>query len=233
MEHSLLATLVLGFGLGLQHSLDADHLMAVSTLVGRDHSRRRSAMVGALWGLGHTLALVAAAAVLIAFRVPLAPAVATGFEVAVGFVLCVLGADLLVRATQGRFRVHSHPHAHADQAHRHLHVHVPPVAMHAHEHPAGMARPFVVGVVHGLAGSAALALAVLGTLDSAWTALAYVLVFGGGTILGMLAMSALLGVPIAAARRGSAGLGRPLEMALGAGAIAVGLSHAWHALLLG
>jgi sulfite exporter TauE/SafE len=113
--------------------------------------------------------------------------------------------------------------------HRQLHVHVPPVATHEHEHRRMIRRPFLVGVVHGLAGSAALMLAVLGTIGSPWTGMLYVLVFGGGTIVGMLAISALIGLPLVLTRRRLGAAANRLQLAIGLGAVAFGLSYTWHA----
>ncbi|HWP64863.1 MAG TPA: urease accessory protein [Candidatus Limnocylindria bacterium] len=229
MEHSVAAILTFGFALGVQHSLDADHVAAVSTLVGRGGSLPRVAAMGAVWGLGHTAALLAAAVAVVWLRWSIAPPVADGLEVAAGVMLVLLGAELVVRVLQGRLRVHSHPHAHTGTSHRHLHVHAPPVATHEHEH-AGRLRPFLVGVVHGLAGSAALMLAVVGTIDTAATALVYVVVFGLGTMTGMLALSALLGLPF---RHDAPRLHVPLQLAIGTAAVAIGLSQAWPLLTLG
>jgi ABC-type nickel/cobalt efflux system permease component RcnA len=233
MEQSLVATLMLGFGLGLQHSLDADHLVAVSTLVGRGRSLSRSAAVGALWGLGHTAALLVAAGAVVALRLTISPRVADALETCVGVMLIVLGGDLLVRALRGELRVHSHPHVHQGGMHRHLHVHVPPVATHEHAHDGPIRRPFLVGVVHGLAGSAAVMLAVLGTIGNAWSALLYVLIFGCGTVIGMLALSTVLGVPFVLGARGPGPLANRLQLVVGLGAVAFGVSHAWRALPIG
>jgi sulfite exporter TauE/SafE len=230
MEPSLLATLVFGFGLGLQHSFDADHLVAISTMVGRSRSVPRAAVVGAIWGLGHTVALLAAALAVITLRLSVAPATADALEVAVGVMLIVLGGDLVLHAMAGALRIHSHAHAHERGVHRHLHVHVQPVATHEHAHPAPIRRPFFVGVLHGLAGSAALMLAVLGTIGDAWTGLLYVAVFGVGTIVGMLALSALLGLPFALGARRSASVALRLQIAVGLGAVAFGLSYTWRVL---
>jgi len=230
MEPSLLATLVLGFGLGLQHSFDADHLVAMSTMVGRSGSVPRAAVVGVIWGLGHTVALLAAALAVLALRLSVAPATADALEVGVGIMLMVLGGDLLLHALDGVLRIHSHAHVHERGVHRHLHVHVRPAVTHEHGHPAPIRRPFLVGMMHGLAGSAALMLAVLGTIGDAWTGLLYVAVFGCGTIVGMLALSTLLGLPFALGARRSASLAIRLQVVVGLGAVAFGLSHTWRVL---
>src|SRR5215813_4275299 len=120
MGPPLIATLVLWFGLGLQHSFDADHLAAMSTMVGRSGSVSRAAVVGAIWGLGHTVALLAAAMAVLVLRLSVAPAMANTLEVVVGVMLVVLGGDVLLHAL------------------RHVHVQVRPEATHEHAHPGTM-----------------------------------------------------------------------------------------------
>ena len=188
---AVLAVLGLGFALGVRHALDADHVAAVSTLVARQPGVRASSLAGAVWGLGHTLALVVVALLVVVLEIRLPARLAPAFELAVAAMLVGLGCDLLRR------RHHTH-----------------------HGYGAGHRRPFLVGVLHGLAGSASLMLAVLATIPERWAALAYVTAFGVGSIGGMAVMSAALSIP----------LGR-LPRALGASAavtsIAVGALLAW------
>src|SRR5262249_52382353 len=139
--------------------------------------------------------LVAAVAV-IAFRLTISPAVERSLEMAVGFLLIALGLDVIRRSAR-QIRVHRHEHTHGDGAHAHLHVHArlgPDRHHHWHLLAAGR-RPFMVGLLHGMAGSAALMLLVLATIPSAASALLYVLVFGIGSTAGMLCLSGLIGVP--------------------------------------
>ena len=224
MDGSLVGTLLFGFVLGLKHALDADHLVAVSTMVGRSRSLWRSAWVGVAWGIGHTASLIVAAVAVILLRVTIPPAVALGMELCVGLMLIVLGGDLIRRVATGKITIHSHVHEHADHRHVHLHVHTD-AAQHVH-HGVGR-RPFIVGLVHGMAGSAALMLFVLSTIANPLVGLLYVAIFGAGTIGGMLAMSALIGLPFAVASvRLSALLGR-LQLAVGVGSVAFGVFYTW------
>ena len=231
LNGSVVGTLALGFALGLKHALDADHVVAVSTIVGRHRSIWKSSLVGAVWGMGHTASLFAAAVAVIALRVTISPTVALSMEFCVGLMLIVLGADLLRRVVRGQIAVHSHPHRHS--ADEHLHSH-----MHSHVHAAGVApeddghhpvgsRPFFVGLVHGFAGSAALMLFVLSTISNPWIGLLYVLIFGVGTIGGMLVMSAIIGLPFALASRLLAGLVGRIQFAVGLGSFAFGLFYTW------
>jgi high-affinity nickel-transport protein len=176
MDSPLGALLGLGFVLGVRHAMDADHLAAVSALVARHRSVARSCLIGAVWGAGHTAALMAAGVAVIVFRLSISPALERSLELIVALMLVGLGGHVLLRVLAGS-----------------------PAAGHAHP-PAGGAglRPFVVGIVHGLAGSAALTLLVLSaTPASVGAGLAYILVFGIGSTGGMLVLSGLLSIPFA------------------------------------
>jgi hypothetical protein len=220
------AVLLLGFVLGLRHALDVDHLAAVSTIVSERRSFWSSSLIGALWGLGHTAALLAAAVVVIALHIEIPEELTHLLELGVAAMLVILGANLL-RTLWKDGTLHHHVHAHDGVVHVHPHVHRPGEAT-AHGHPSAIGRkPFFVGLVHGLAGSGALMLAVLATIPSPPLALAYVGVFGAGSVGGMVVMSVLLALPLAltAERFGRA------EVALRASAavasIAIGFAIAW------
>src|SRR5918992_163333 len=167
---SALPLLGLGFALGLKHATEADHLVAVSTIVSEHSSVWRSGAVGALWGLGHTASLFVVGAVLIALRVRIPEGLATALELAVALMIVLLGTRILYLVLRGRRDVHVHEHTHGGRTHTHLHFH----GRHdAHSAADGHAvshtrhrglwgwRPVAVGAVHGLAGSAALTLFVL------------------------------------------------------------------------
>lgn len=224
----LLATLGLGLVLGLRHALDADHLVAVAAIAGRGRSLWRSSAVGAWWGLGHGAALLFASGAVILMRRAIPPRAALALEIGVGLMLVFLGADLLRKLRRGDLRVHAHEHVHdGGAAHRHLHVHGEDRAGHAAHHVGR--KPFLVGVLHGLAGSAALTLVVLSTIASPWAGLLYVFVFGFGTILGMLVMSTIVGLPFALASRRAASLSVRIQALAALGSIGFGLWYAWSA----
>ncbi|HEV8267078.1 MAG TPA: urease accessory protein [Thermoanaerobaculia bacterium] len=222
---TLLATLGLGFLLGLKHALDADHLVAVSTIVSREGSARSTWRVGAWWGIGHSAAVLAASLGVIALRRAIPPRAAEVLEAGVGVMLVVLGADLLRRLVKGELRVHAHAH----DGHTHLHAHVGDAAPAGHHHPGR--RPFVVGVVHGLAGSAALTLFVVSTIRSPLMALSYVALFGIGTVVGMMVMTALVGLPIALATRTASGLSSRIQLLASIGSIGFGFWYAFRVVL--
>src|SRR5580693_4492106 len=183
----------LGSLLGMRHALEPDHLAAVSTLVSRERSGIKAALLGVCWGLGHTLSLVVVGALLVALRAEMPAAVSDLFELLVAFMLVALGLRAIVQAARqgadGPARVHQHGglvHSHAGVP-AHVHIGVWTLAR----------RPLLVGAVHGLAGSGALTALVLATLPSTAARLTYMTLFGLGSTLGMAALSGLLGWPLA------------------------------------
>jgi ABC-type nickel/cobalt efflux system permease component RcnA len=216
MDVSLTAALGLGFLLGLRHALDPDHVAAVSARVTQERTVLSSCLLGTFWGAGHTVALLAAAVVMVAFKLTIPPEIERGLELVVAAVLVLLGGQVLLRCLAGVF--HTHAHAHGGQVHDHLHAHRRPAGAsaetpHQHRHLALRrlgGRPFLLGVVHGMAGSAGLMLLTLAAIPSAVGALVYVLVFGLGSTFGMLVLSGLMGVPLAL----SAGRSRVAEQVL-------------------
>jgi hypothetical protein len=222
---TLLATLGLGFLLGLKHALDADHLVAVSTIVGRSRSLLASWRVGAWWGVGHSAAVLVASVVVIGLRRSIPPGVVPALEAMVGAMLVILGADLLRRLRKGELKVHAHEH----DGHSHLHAHVGEARAAAHHH-AGR-RPFLVGVVHGLAGSATLTLFVVSTIPSPAAALTYVAVFGVGTVVGMTVMSTLVGLPLALAARTASGVARRVHLLAAFASIGFGCWYTWRTVI--
>jgi ABC-type nickel/cobalt efflux system permease component RcnA len=223
---SPLAVLGLGFLLGLRHALDVDHLAAVSTLVGQRGGLWRSSLIGAVWGLGHTAALLVAGVVLIALHAEIPPRVALLLELGVAAMLIGLGANLLWTLWRGGV-VHLHAHDHGGHAHVHPHRHAPGDVPAGEHHRVRVRRPFLVGLMHGLAGSGALMLAVLATIPSPAVALAYVAVFGVGSVGGMVIMSTLLGLPLALAGARFARAELALRTVAGLGSVAIGMLLAW------
>src|SRR6202035_2496468 len=182
----------LGSLLGMRHALEPDHLAAVSTLVSRERSGIRAALLGVCWGLGHTLSLVVVGALLVALRAEMPPAVTDLFELVVAFMLVALGLRAIVQAArqgaEGPTRVHRHG--------RRVHSHAG-VAAHVHIGRWTLARrPLLIGAVHGLAGSGALTALVLATLPSVTAQITYMVLFGLGSTVGMAALSGILGWPL-------------------------------------
>jgi hypothetical protein len=221
MDGSLATPLGLGLLLGLRHALDADHVAAVSTLVGQHRSVARSALLGAFWGAGHTLALLAAGTGVFALRVTISAEVERGLETAVAVVLMLLGGHALLKAS-GTLVLHAHEHAHDGWTHRHVHVHAGSAGSgHVHVFRLG-GRPFLVGLLHGLAGSAALTLLVLTTIPSPLGGLLYIVLFGIGSTAGMLLLSGLIGIPFALSAGRAPRVGAALQVLAGAVSMLLG-----------
>jgi ABC-type nickel/cobalt efflux system permease component RcnA len=235
---NLSAFVLLGLGLvfGLKHATEADHVVAVSAIVSQERSLLRSAVVGLLWGVGHTIALVVVGVVVLTLRVAVPERVEGWLEFGVALMIVVLGASALLRARSSRRAdVHLHRHRHDGLSHVHLHFHergtehTGAVSSHSHAVSRLGFKPLLVGAMHGLAGSAALTLLVLTQVNSTALGLAYLAVFGLGSIAGMLLMSALVGLPFALSARRFSGVHYGLQTAAGALSIAFGLWYAYEA----
>jgi hypothetical protein len=222
---NVLSFLFLGFFLGMRHATDADHVVAIATIVSRERSMVGSALIGAAWGVGHTMTVMAVGAAIIVFGVVIPPRLGLSMEFAVGIMLVLLGILTLtgMGRTVGVAHAHgvpggnpldlkAHLHTHGDYVHQHLHGDGPGEHGHAEEQTplarldrSGLGRiafyewlrPFVVGLVHGLAGSAAAALMVLSIIREPAAALGYLLLFGLGTIVGMMLITLILSAPFA------------------------------------
>jgi high-affinity nickel permease len=216
--------------LGLRHALDADHIVAVSTIVSEHRSLWRSSLVGTFWGIGHTLSLLIVGMVVVGLRLTIPEKVALSLELGVAVMLVVLGGSLLLKSI--RLKFHAHVHAHPEQSgtesHEHLHVHTGKLQSHEGHHILKQARrPLLVGMVHGLAGSAALMLLVLASIPSPWIGLAYIALFGVGSIVGMLLMSSVVGLPFVWTARRFGRLNQGIRITAGAFSTAFGLFLAW------
>ncbi len=189
---STVGILIIGFALGLQHAVEADHLAAVSTIVSEKKSLFSASIVGGFWGLGHTISLFVVGALVIFLKLQISETAEARLEAIVGVMLIALGINAL-RKLFSADTVHIHKHEHGTREHVHIHSHGnEPVASH---HRFSI-RSVMIGMVHGLAGSAALMLLVVPTIASPWVAMSYILVFGVGSIGGMMAMSFLIGLPM-------------------------------------
>lgn len=212
------AVLALGFFLGMQHATDADHVVAVSTIVGRERTLRAAAPIGVLWGLGHTLTILLVGGSIILFGFVISPRLGLGMEFSVALMLVLLGALTVrnvLRNTASIARAHGHGPLH-DHSHE-----IDPESLHPTR--PRLLRPLLVGVVHGLAGSAAVALLVLNTIrDPIWS-LGYLLIFGIGTIAGMLLITIALAMPLVLTAQRFQRVHRALALASGVLSVVLGL----------
>lgn len=237
----MLSVLFLGFVLGVRHATDADHVVAVSAIVSRNKRFGSAWLLGAFWGLGHSLTIFATGGLIILLKAAIPPRVGLGLEFAVGVLLVMLGGLALAGRgpSEAGIKKHTHRHAHDDPAHGHGHGAGPaPAHEHAHVHfaqgkgwfenlkeaePGQIARSLLAGLVHGLAGSAAVALLALSAIPDPRTAMFYLIVFAAGTLIGMLALSALMEASIAYAASRWAAVGWALPAAAGFLSVAFGL----------
>lgn len=209
---------VLGFLLGLRHALEPDHLAAVSTLIADGPRPRRAALVGSLWGLGHATALVLAGGLLLVLRLDLPARAGRALELGVAVMLVVLGIQSVRRAVREGRTGGERTHAHGPASHAH-----PGAPDHVHLGGWALARrPLLVGLVHGLAGSGALAALALATMPSIGAGLTYVVIFGLGSIAGMALMTGAAGLPLGRLARGGPARAAVLSVA-GLASIGMGL----------
>lgn len=209
---TLLSILLLGFFLGMRHATDSDHVIAVTTIVSRQRKIGEAALTGIFWGIGHSVTLLVIGGVIILFGVVIPVRLGMSLEFCVALMLILLGA-INLRASFGRLRIrgqHEHVHQHGDYVHTHGHDHGAGGHGHAEDSvpPAQLdqrfgrlrfyrvIRPVVIGIVHGLAGSAAVALLVLPIIRNPVWAMAYLFIFGVGTIAGMMLITAAIAVPV-------------------------------------
>jgi ABC-type nickel/cobalt efflux system permease component RcnA len=193
---STASVLTIGLVFGLKHAVEADHLAAVSTIVSERKSLISSSIVGGLWGVGHTISLLIAGVAVLLLHIEIGEKTALALEFCVALMLIALGSNALRKLSRGK--LHFHSHQHGGLAHLHPHVHAGPTeaAARTHHGLSFNTRPLLIGMVHGLAGSAALMLLVLSTVKSSFIGLIFITVFGIGSIGGMLIMSALVSLPL-------------------------------------
>jgi high-affinity nickel permease len=196
---SIAMILLLGFALGMRHATDADHVVAVTTIVSKQRGVAKAGLIGALWGLGHTFTIFVVGTAIILFGVTIPPRLGLSMELAVAAMLILLGILNLtgtLRRLQEKFLRNSSA----------LNLNDATLQIDAAEMATGLGRyntfrPLVVGVVHGLAGSAAVALLVMTTIHDPWWAIAYLLLFGFGTVAGMTLITALIAMPLVWSQR--------------------------------
>jgi hypothetical protein len=214
---SLLSVILFGFVLGMRHATDPDHVIAVATIGSQQRSIAGGALIGVLWGVGHTLTLVAVGIAIIAFNVVISPELGHSLELVVALMLILLGILSLRGATRP-----------VSEGIR------PPGPDPLHDFSIGrLLRPLMIGIVHGLAGSASIALLVLTPIrDPLWAAM-YLLVFGAGTIAGMMLITGLMVWPLAHIGHRSATLRRRLTTATGVLSLAFGVLLAYQIGIVG
>jgi ABC-type nickel/cobalt efflux system permease component RcnA len=243
-----LSIIALGFFLGMRHATDPDHVIAVSTIVTRQRTVRDAVVMGGLWGIGHTLTVIAVGGAIIMSSIVIPPRLGLTFEMIVAVMLVTLGLwnltgiiqrirDTFLSSGQPGLGLHRHVHSHGDYSHTHRHGHDQQTHGHAEDQTPqawldrrlgrlgiyNVLRPLLIGIVHGLAGSAGVALLVLATIQDPWSAIAYLGLFGVGTIVGMLLITAAIAAPFAYASKRLTRLERHLRVASGLLSLGFGL----------
>lgn len=241
---ALFAIIALGFFLGMRHATDPDHVVAVTTIVSRERTLLHAALIGALWGLGHTITILGVGSAIIFFKLTISPRLALSMELCVGFMLILLGVLNLTGALR---RMIEWATIRRLGAGAHSHLLLGRWMVHTHDDDGEPAfldsvsilgwtprwwrqlglfhvlRPLAVGVVHGLAGSAAIALLVLTAISRPSWAVGYLLIFGLGTVAGMMVITAAIALPFAYSMKHFARLNRGLAAASGFLSVAFGL----------
>ena len=248
-----LAILLIGFLLGMRHATDPDHVIAVSTIVSRERSVLKAGLIGIFWGCGHTLTIAVVGSAIILFGVVIPPRAGLTMEFSVGLMLILLGVLNLTGSMKWLSEKFSPTHPRVTGTHAHIHEHNHHLHFHWHSHPAVQEhhgdslatpawlpkpwarlglfhalRPVLVGIVHGLAGSAAIALLVLSTIREPKWALLYLLIFGLGTIAGMMLITVGLALPFSFAGHRFAWLDRSLVLGSGLVSLCFGIFICYH-----
>jgi ABC-type nickel/cobalt efflux system permease component RcnA len=193
---STFGVMAYGFLLGLRHATEADHLVAVSAVISERKGILKSALIGAVWGLGHTISLFVAGIFVLLLNFEISPRTENILELCVGIMLALLGLNVIRKLAQGG-QLHFHTHEHGEHLHAHPHIHEPD-EVHDPKTPHRSSfspRSLFIGIVHGMAGSAALMLLVIPTIGSRMLGLVYIAVFGIGSIAGMALMTLFVGLP--------------------------------------
>ena len=233
---SMLTVLGIGLVFGLKHATEVDHVVAISTIVSRNKNVFHSAIVGALWGMGHTASLLIVAAIVLSLRIAIPERVSGWLEFGVAIMIICLGISALRRSLRKNTEIHVHKHSHDGLSHTHVHFHEKetkhePATHSQHSHVVSRLgwKPVLIGMMHGLAGSGALTLLVLTQISSSWIGFFYVATFGLGSIAGMLLMSGLIGLPFALTSQKLTQVHQGIQTVAAVLSICFGIWYAYHA----
>ncbi len=220
----MLSILMLGFIIGMRHALEADHLAAVSTIASQNLGIKRAWQMGSAWGLGHTITLFIFGGIVLMVGGHISEEISSALEMAVGVMLILLGADVIRRLIVNR--VHYHVHRHGDEQphfHAHSHRHDKKHNKAAHHHQHGFpTRALFIGLIHGMAGSAALIAITLESVESIPLGIAYITLFGLGSIVGMALLASIIAIPLQASAKKLTWMHNGLQAGIGLLTMAIG-----------
>jgi ABC-type nickel/cobalt efflux system permease component RcnA len=224
MEASLLSILALGFVLGIKHAIEPDHVIAVSTIASQSKKLLRSSLAGVFWGIGHTATLFIIGVILILMKGEIPEKWAMSLEFLVGIMLVYLGITTILSFKN----VHVHEHEHDGEKHKHFHSHT-----HSGEHEhkphqhVSYLKSVFIGLIHGLAGSGAMVVLTMSTVKSTWEGASYILIFGAGTVIGMLFFTTIIGIPFVLSAKNFS-LNKTLSQITGAISTAFGIYYMYN-----
>ncbi|MCH6266404.1 sulfite exporter TauE/SafE family protein [Neobacillus citreus] len=222
MEVGFLSILALGFVLGIKHAIEPDHVIAVSTIASQSKKLLRSSLAGVFWGIGHTATLFIIGIIIILMKGEIPEKWAMSLEFLVGIMLVYLGVSTVLSFKS----IHIHQHEHHGEEHKHVHSHTH-MGKHGHKHKhqnVSYLKSMVIGLIHGLAGSGAMVLLTMSTVHSVWEAALYILIFGVGTIIGMLFFTTIIGIPFVFSSK-KVGLNKSLTQITGLISIVFGIFY--------
>lgn len=225
MEVTFFSVLALGFILGIKHAIEPDHVIAVSTIASQSKKLWHASLAGVFWGIGHTITLFITGIILILIKGEIPKMWAMSLEFLVGIMLVYLGVKTILS-----FRnIHIHKHQHDGDNHKHVHSHISSGEHgHIHHHRnASYLGSTLIGLVHGLAGSGAMVLLTMSTVNSAEEAAIYILIFGAGTVIGMLFFTTIIGIPFILTNNRKI-ISRPLGIATGVISTVFGLYYMYN-----
>ncbi|WP_423798443.1 sulfite exporter TauE/SafE family protein [Neobacillus sp. SAB-20_R2A] len=225
MEVGFLSILGLGFALGIKHAIEPDHVIAVSTIASQSKKLLRSSLAGVFWGIGHTATLFIIGIIIILMKGEIPEKWAMSLEFLVGIMLVYLGVSTVLSFKS----IHIHQHEHHGEEHKHVHSHTH-MGKHGHKHKhknVSYLKSMVIGLIHGLAGSGAMVLLTMSTVHSVWEAAIYILIFGVGTIIGMLFFTTIIGIPFVFSSK-KIGLNKSLTQITGVISIVFGIFYMYN-----
>ena len=225
----MFSLLTFGFLLGIRHALEADHLATVASLASSHTSRQQMIRQGFAWGIGHSLTLLLFGSMVLWMDAAISDRLAATLESVVGFMMILLGLDVIRRAIKSR--IHFHLHDHSGKKHFHAHSHTQrelqqhnEAPAHQHPHPNSLPlRALIMGLVHGMAGSAVLILLFVERTQSVWQGILSIVLFSIGSIAGMLLFSMVISLPLGLTTKKLTTLHHGFQIVIGLATVGLGV----------